>query len=110
MAANWTQDKIQSQLNSFNALHGMAPEYLKTLQIPYNPLASLRSACMDYLQEQRFTQNFGERSLSVSAKKLWNTLPQKIWDIDTVAHFKTVLKEQYCTKAYLKSNASWDGV
>ena len=46
-------------------------------------------------------------SFSVSAPKLWNKLPKKIRDIDT-AHFKTALKEHYCTKAYLKRNASWD--
>ena len=83
----------------------MAPQYLKT----YNLLASLRSASMDYLQEQWFTTNFGERSFSVSAPKLWNKLPHKIRDIDIVAHFKTALKEHYYTKAYLNRNASWDG-
>ena len=77
----------------------MAPQYLKTLLIPYNPLASLLSASMDHLQEQRFTTNFGEISFSVSAPKLWNKLPKKTRDIDTVAHFKTALKEHYFTKA-----------
>ena len=102
--------RYKVNLITFKALHGMAPQYLKTLLIPYNPLASLRSASMDHLQEQRFTTNIGERSFSVSAPKLWNKLPQKIRDIDTVAHFKTALKEHYCTKAYLKRNASWDDV
>ena len=102
--------RYKVNLITFIALHGMAPQYLKTLLIPYNPLASFRSASMDYLQEQRFTTNFGERSVSVSAPKLWNKWPQKIRDIDTVTQFKTALKEHYCTKAYLKRNASCDDV
>ena len=66
---------------------------------------------MDYLQEQQqVTTNFGERSFSVSALKLSNIFPQKIRDVDTLAHFKTALKAHYCTKAYLKRNASWDEV
>ena len=103
--------RYKVNLTTFKALQGMAPKYLKTLlNHIINPLASLRSASMDHLQEQWFTTNFGERSFSVSAPKLWNKLPKKIRDIHTVAHCKTALKEYYCTKAYLKRNASWDDV
>ena len=98
------QDQTQGQL-IFKALHGIVPQYLKALLIPYNPLASLQSASMNYLQEQRFTTRFGKRSFS--APKLWNKLPQEIRDIDTLAHFKNALKAHYCTKADLKRNASW---
>ena len=77
--------------------------YVGTLVTRYN-------GKMDYLQEQRFTTNFGERSFSVSASKLWNKLPQKIRDIYILAHFKTALKAHYCIKAYLKRNASWNEV
>ena len=62
--------RYKVNLITFKALHGMAPQYLKTLLIPYNPLGSLRSASMDHLQEQQFTTNFGERSFSVLAPKL----------------------------------------
>ena len=52
----------------------MAPQYLKPLLIPYNPLASLRSASLDYQQEQRFTTHFGERFFSVMVDNILDSL------------------------------------
>lgn len=80
-------------LITFKALHGQAPIYITELLTKYNPTRTLRSCNRSLLLEQKSkTVTNGDRSFSVAAPKLWNSLPQEIRSIDILSRFKSALK------------------
>ena len=81
-------------LQTYRALHGMAPVYIRDLLIPYSPARNLRSSTDRLLLTIPRTKcrRYGDRAFSVSAPRLWNNLPYNIRNCATLATFKTKLK------------------
>ena len=79
-------------LITFKALHGQAPIYITDLLTRYNPTRTLRSSNQNLLLEPKSkTVTHGDRTFSVAAPKLWNSLPQEIRSIDHLSSFKSAL-------------------
>ena len=79
-------------LTTFKVLHNGSPTYLKTL-LTEPPSRSLRSSSGHHLFIPRVkTKAYGERAFCYLAPKLWNSLPNEIRTMDSVASFKSVLK------------------
>ena len=74
------------------ALNGLAPKYIKELLVPYKPRHHLRSEAKGLLDEPRTRLKFGDRAFSISAPRLWNTLPQHLKDSTSCQAFKKCLK------------------
>jgi hypothetical protein len=80
-------------LITYKALNGIAPDYISNLLTPYKPARSLRSSGQNLLfTPNSNTATYGDRAFSISAPKLWNTLPQNIRNADNINSFKSKLK------------------
>ncbi len=88
-------------LITFKALHGLAPDYISDLLIPYVPLRSLRSSGSGLLSvpESRLITK-GDRAFAIRAPRLWNDLPEEIRQSESVSSFKSLLKTYLFRKAY----------
>ena len=72
-------------LVTYKSLKGLAPYYLRSLLSSYAPKRMLRSSAKNLLQTPiARTKAYGERSFSVAAPKLWNSLPDTIKNIDSL--------------------------
>ena len=93
---HWLPIKYRIQfkilLFTYKAVNKLAPKYICDLLAPYNPPRQLRSTSQLKLQEVRTRTKMGERAFSVSAPKLWNTLPMYIKTVDSLEMFKIRLK------------------
>ena len=80
-------------LLTYKCIHGIAPQYLSSL---LDFLPSTRSRRSHYqallLVPRSRTKGFGDRSFSVAAPRLWNSLPVSIRLSESVAGFKKSLK------------------
>jgi len=65
----------KTALITFKTLSVHQPVYLSSLLIPHTPSRSLRSSNLNYLTVPRVTTVFQSRAFSVSAPRLWNSLP-----------------------------------
>ena len=86
-------NKILSLTN--NCIHGKAPKYLQDLLTFYKGgRQGLRSANNGITLNQSRTKykTFANRSFSCAAPKLWNGLPQYLWEITDIIQFKYQLK------------------
>ena len=80
-------------LMTYKALNCQAPCYITELLSLYKPKRFLRSASQKMLEVPKSnTKNYGDRSFSVAAVKLWNALPLYIKSTDTKNSFKSSLK------------------
>lgn len=85
----------------FKALHGMAPIYISELLSCYSPQRSLRSSSLLLLNiPNSRLKTKGDRSFSVYAPKLWNTLPLSIRASPTLNVFKASIKTYLFSQAY----------
>ena len=83
-------------LLTFQCLHDMAPTYLKELLVQYVPSRNLRSSHRYLSQCPKFsTKYYGERTFLFAAASLWNTLPIKIKEANSVNFLKTLLKTHF---------------
>ena len=88
-------------LLAFKCLHGLAPAYLANLLTPYTPSRALRSASSNLLHvPSTCTKTYGDRAFSVAAPRLWNSLPQKLRQMDDINHFKSAIKTFLFKTAY----------
>ena len=89
-------------LLTYKAIHGSAPSYLAELVEHYTPSRSLRSSSKNLLC-RRSTKllQYGGRSFSSAAPKLWNELPDYVRNCKTVYIFKNALKKHLFCEAYL---------
>ena len=86
---------------TYRSLHGLAPVYLQTLLHPHSAGRTTRlSQNQDQLALRRTRTLYGDRSFSVSAARLWNTLPQNITNSASVLKFKKELKTFLFRKYY----------
>ena len=84
-------------LLTFKALIGTAPSYIQDL-ISYINVSSSRYPS---LKVPVCTSSHGQRAFSVSAPKLWNSLPHYIQQCDSVSSFKKKLKHYLFTRSHL---------
>ena len=88
-------------INTFKAIHNLAPPYLSDLIHVEIPTRSLRSASATKLTVYPFNlSTMGLRAFSRSAPDLWNSLPPNIRNMDTIAIFQTHLKTHLFRQAY----------
>ena len=76
----------------YKSVNAQGPQYLRELLVPYTPGRSLRSSSASLLHQPKSRSGYGDRSFSVAAPKLWNTLPNKIRESPSVNTFKSALK------------------
>ena len=77
----------------FKALHNQAPDYIAELISKYNPIRSLRSSDQLLLNVPPVkTKTYGDRCFSVYSSRLWNTLPLRVKQSETLGIFKSQLK------------------
>ena len=80
-------------LLTFKALHGLAPQYIIDLLMPYSTPRPLRSSEANLLTVPRTrAKSFGDRAFSCAAPTLWNKLPSNLREMDSLDTFKKRLK------------------
>ena len=85
----------------FKCLHGLAPQYLSNLLVPYTPSRLLRSADQALLVVPRTKRKSrGDRAFAVAAPRLWNELPLHIRLTESLAVFKSRLKTHLFSLAF----------
>ena len=80
-------------LLTYKAMNCLAPPYISELLNLYCPVRTLRSSESQLLQVPRtFTATYGNRTFSVCAPKLWNSLPFDVKAGPSLSTFKCRLK------------------
>ena len=72
------EERIQFKvlLQTYKALNGMAPTYLKEMIPRYEPKRTLRSSSAYLLKQESFKLlSHGKRAFAISAPQLWNSMP-----------------------------------
>ena len=93
--------QYKTMLLTYRALHGLAPQYLTDLLPAATAGRTLRSSSQNNLLVPRTKlKTYGDRAFSVAAPRLWNALPPKLKESETVAAFKRALKTYYFSLAY----------
>ncbi len=88
-------------LITYKALNGLAPQYLSELLSHYSPPRLLLTQNSVRLIIPRISKSTaGGRSFSYLAPKLWNNLPNTVWEADTLCQFKSRLKTHLFNLAY----------
>ena len=92
---------------TYKALNNLTPAYISNLLTPISNTHSfsLRSQENGALCIPRSRSALYDRSFSHSASKLWNSLPQNILTINTLASFKTDLRNYIWT--YCRAGREW---
>ena len=91
---------------TYKCLHGQGPAYLIDLLQPNKPTRpGLRSSAPkdSYLQlsvPRTKCKTFADRSFSMAAPTLWNSLPQHIKEATSVLMFKNMVKTHLFKKAF----------
>jgi len=80
---------------AYNAVKLNQPSYLATLLTDTRQSRSLRSTDQQLLHIPFTSTTFGSRAFSVSASKIWNSIPLEIRNSSTQAAFKKLLKTYY---------------
>uniref|UniRef100_A0A8C5D409 Reverse transcriptase domain-containing protein n=1 Tax=Gouania willdenowi TaxID=441366 RepID=A0A8C5D409_GOUWI len=86
---------------TFRALHGQAPLYISDMLCPYTSGRSLRSSGQGLLRfpKTKFKTR-GDLAFQAAAPRLWNGLPQSLWEMNCVDTFKKHLKTSLFKKAF----------
>lgn len=80
-------------LYTYKVVNVMAPVYLQELLDLYRPGRSLRSGTMRLLKTYSYNlKTYGGRALPVYAPQLWNALPLKLRECDSLGSFKKALE------------------
>ena len=86
---------------TYRALHNQAPVYLQKLVAPHTPRRHLRSADRSLLViPSSRLKSYGDRRFAHAAPTLWNSLPQRIREAQSLAQFKKLLKSRLFHLAY----------
>ena len=87
-------------LLTYRALHGLAPQYLAELLIPYQQTRSLRSANLHLLAVPKTRlKTYGKRCFMAAAAYEWNSLPTVIKASSLLA-FKSAIKTHLFKQCY----------
>ena len=88
-------------LITYKALKGLAPSYICDMLQPHKSTMNLRSSMKGYLSVPPVRLvNYGQRSFSHAAPKLWNELPDTVRYSESLPVFKTRLKTYLFKRAY----------
>ena len=88
-------------LFAYKSHHQAAPVYLADLLFPYVPPRALRSEQQLRLQQPRArSKKYGERAFSTAVPRLWNDLPIKVKEADSIDTFKSCLKTHLFKRAF----------
>ena len=103
---HWLPIKARIQfkilLTTFKVIQGCCPVYLCDLIHSSRNTYNLRSSNANLLKQPRSRlRNYGDRSFSIAAPKLWNSLPDHIRNSTSLETFKKHLKTHLFTKNYL---------
>jgi len=81
-------------LLAYKTKHHLAPKYLTDLISPYKPKRNLRSANQSLLATTfcPSTIFYGDRTFAYAATDLWNQLPLRVRQAETISSFKSLLK------------------
>ena len=105
MNLHWlpVEQRIQCKLliQVYNALNGLAPEYISDLLQEYVPTRALRSAGANLLLEPKTNTRWGARGFSKAAPVVWNPLPSAIRTAPSLAIFKLGLTTYLFKTAFL---------
>ena len=88
---------------AYNAVHGMAPHYLKEklkrkeYHRTTRQLSSIGIA-LDVLLNKK--KSFADRGFSYAAAKYWNDIPDNIKTAKDIKNFKSLLKTHFFKKAF----------
>ncbi|KAF7656800.1 hypothetical protein LDENG_00036020 [Lucifuga dentata] len=87
-------------LITFKATHGLAPSYISALLTPYIAPRPLRSADQKLLHipRSRFKTK-GDRAFRI--RIMWNQLPLNIRSVESVQHFKKLVKTYLYKQAFM---------
>ena len=98
---HWLPVTFKLLLMTFKIIHNYAPKYLTELLESYSPRRTLRSGSQNQLVVPRSsTTTYGDRTFSVAAPKLWNSLPVTFKDIESLHIFKSIVKTYLFQDAY----------
>ena len=76
-------------LYTFKGLHGLAPDYIADMLVPYLPGRALHSANSNKLCVPKVkTKSFGERNFLRAAPVLWKALPENLRSLSSLSSFK----------------------
>ena len=99
---------IRARINSkvllltFKALHGLAPQYLRSLISIKTSCCNLRGSntLLLAMPSVKSKATLDDREFAVAAPSLWNSLPCELRSITCVTSFKTQLKTYLFSLAY----------
>ena len=99
---------IRARINSkvllltFKALHGLAPQYLRSLISIKTSCCTLRGSntLLLAMPSVKSKATLDDREFAVAAPSLWNSLPCELRSITCVTSFKTQLKTYLFSLAY----------
>ena len=87
-------------LLTHKCIHGAAPAYLTELIQLYEPRQSLRSQGQLLLRPVIASMSYGDRSFSIAAPLLWNSLPLDIRSSKSVISVKKAIKSPLYLQAF----------
>ncbi len=87
-------------LQVYRVVNNSAPAYLTELLQRHAPSRSLRSENKGLLVVPKTRTSWGDRSFRKAAPKLWNALPARIRQSDSINAFKTALKTHLFVTAF----------
>ena len=87
----------------FKCVNGLAPNYIADFLEFYEPRRNLRSSSDKTILKQTVEYNYkfyGGRSFRVIGPLIWNSLPRKIREANSLDSFKKMLKHHYFKSAF----------
>ncbi len=86
----------------YKSLNGLGPKYMSDMLTEYKPNRPLRSLGSSQLEIPRVHTKQGESAFSYYAARSWNQLPEEIRCVKTLATFKSSLKTQLFSCAFVE--------
>ena len=96
--------KFKLCIFAYRHFEGTLPSYLSSVLITYNPSRSLRSSSEKLLRTPRVDlKTAGERSFRYAVPVAWNSLPNTLRNMSSLAQFKSNLKTHLFQLAFPNS-------
>lgn len=88
-------------LDTYKALNGLAPSYIADMLQPLQSIINQRSSTKGLLSTPPVKLvNYGQRSFTYAAPKLWNELSDSVRKSESISVFKIKLKTYLFEKFY----------
>ena len=94
--------RIDFKLNVtvFKAIHGLAPDYINELVVPYAVTRTRRADESQRLYLPKTTNGKGDRAFKIAGPRLWNKLPSNIRAVTDIVDFKKKFKTHHFIDAF----------